>query len=208
MTPIFNQPIPPASYEVILSQLCYLLEFELNNQNIIDPSFIKPTVWKERIYQLDPTEYPAINVGLQRGTYTNKTRQLTLSEYTYTIDVYTQACSYEAEGVVIPADTDAKLHMQKIMNFCRAIVEHPQANNLRFDTPFITMLKVTSIDIDNGNTVKDALSTAVGRIEVQINATENTTFNPNVPIGVFVNNFTTISLEETDNGFYLQTNPE
>lgn len=181
-------PAPTQNFELILDRIGEILVDELSNQSV------NPVVFKERIIPFDKTDLEAVNVALAQGDFTSKTVVDRDGEYQYNIDCYVSSKSSTTDR----ADKLANLKLQKLMGVVGYILSASQYISLLFPKPFIKHTMVRSMRFaDTGNN-HDAITTVMGRIEFMVHANENSAIVSGVD---FVENITTVKLNETNKGY-------
>lgn len=185
--PLITESIPPQQFEVILQMLAAILDTEFGNQFSLDDSYPNINkVWIERVYSFDTeTELPTINIGLRKGDYDNADLLKQEGTYVFNIDVYTMASTSELNG---PGDQYSIILMEKIMGMIRAILSFQGYNMPGIVSPNSNGMEVISMAILDKATVKDALSTMVGRVQLMVKCEEE---NQIFETGTVINESTT-----------------
>jgi|SRR6478609_280735 len=195
---MISLPIGNQKFEIIRDQIAIILVTELANQYTLtnDPNLNNIKGQVEAINPEDKTELPVINVSFVRGDFgdlkandgTNK------GIYRYHIDVYVNAkTTQSAKG-----DNLSAIALQRIIGVIRTIIDHPIYNTLGFSKGFIWRTKINNIDIrDEGK--NDALNSRMGRLTMEVQATEST----DMPDGILIAGANThVTLHETEKGYY------
>ncbi len=206
MAAIFQTSIPPQNFETIRNSIVAILGDEFASQFAKDSSYPNVTkVWAERFVPINSdTETPTINVNLARGDWSNINVRSSEGTYVFNIDIYTSAPATAEDG---PGDQAAMLLMNKIAGMVRAILSHPGYKRLGMPSGVVGSLPVVErFIIGDKNTVKDALSDVVGRIQVTVKAIE-TQEDSNYTAVAINETKTQVFLEESEMGFYYKTTP-
>lgn len=167
-----TQEIAPQSYELARDKIVQILQVEMQGQYALNNS--NPNiqqVWCERFVSFDETEFPAINVNIARGEYSNANQRKADGWYTINIDVYTTAQTTDDAR----ADKAAMLLMHKIVGMCRAILSSPVYNILDLPVGIVGRTAVDKffVGAKSQDSVPDALSSVVGRLQFNVLAIEN-----------------------------------
>jgi hypothetical protein len=186
--------IPQQQFEIIRERIGAILADELSNQSTLSGgTYANLAVYIERFIPFDKTEFPAINVALNRGDYDNKDVTATDGTYTFYIDVYASAKSSEDYG----GDYAAMAGLQQLLGMCRAILENPVYRTLGFAPPSISRVTVRSIQVGDPNN-HDATSSVMARVELGVRVAEAVELIDTI---VFKENYTTVKLGLTDKGY-------
>lgn len=198
MDPIITSSIPPQEFENILSKIAAILDIEMGNQYALDNTYPQINkVWCERVYAFDQTDLPSINVSLRKIEYSNSDLQKQQGDIIYNIDVYTQANTSDTDGA---GDQYSMLLMEKILGMCRYILSYPGYNQPGIVSPRSYGMEVISIGILDKSSVKDALSTMVGRLQIMVSAEE---VNASSDTGtILTESTTTVRLNGSEYGFF------
>lgn len=200
MAAIITSSIPQQNFEIIRDRIAAILTLELANQYALNNSY--PNVqraWIERFMPFNSeTDLPTVNVSIERGDYSNRTQKKSDGAYVYNIDVYTSAATSENTG---PADQFAMITMNKLLGMCRAILSNPAYNILGLSPGIIMDTCVDRLFISDASTVKDALSSALGRLQFVVRAVENVDlYSIVVPL---TESTTTVYLKKSTDGLYV-----
>lgn len=200
MPALITDIIPPQKFEIVRDQIAAIVGTELAGQYLQDNT--KPKVKKiyvERFIPFDAeTELPSINVNLEQDDFDMRTMAQENGTAIYNIDVYTIA----AGTADTPADAKATIIMQQLVGMICYIFRAPVYRRLGFTTQnFIVQVKVLGIRIADKSTVKDALSSVVGRVQLSVEMVEDITLGDGDLI--LINN-TKARLANTTDGYYFQ----
>jgi hypothetical protein len=201
MTSIFTSLPVANQFEVIRDHIAAVIAFELTSIGALDSSFVVPTVCIERMFPVDNTECPLVNVTFSDSSYSNKSAANTTNTATYNIYIYTNSPTISEDGTVTDGDRLAMIKLQQIAGYIRLILESMAYFNLDFDTPTITSPSVTSFQILTKDTVKDALASVFGVLTYQVKCTEQ---NQSLTFTDTVSEFDTrIKLNTNNQGLYI-----
>lgn len=207
LSPQLNSSIPSQKFEIIRDRIGEILAVELANQWALNNAYPKvQKVWIERFIPFDSTlEFPAVNVNLEKGDYENVTQRRAPGTYIYNIDVYTNAAATSNEdGSINWGDSAALLQMSKIAGMIRTILSSPAYQTLAFDGGFIAQKMVLRFVVATKDKIRDSLSSVIGRLQLMVIAGEDAQLQTSVPLQLAN---TTIKLDESDQGFYIQAIP-
>lgn len=199
--PKIDAIIPAANFELIRDQIGAVLKLEIDNQKVLDPTFVLPKkIWKERSVPFNANEFPAINVRFQNGSYDERSREekQVHAIYTYFIDISFIAKSTAGEGNT--GDQLATVALHKMMRVVRAILANPAYDTLGFDRPFNKRAWVNSIEVFEPLEFADATNQINGRVEYCIEVPEYVT----IPVGSnLLNEITTqVKINESEEGYF------
>lgn len=185
-TPRIPVVIPQQNFELIGDRIAEILAAEMANQWGLDNTVPKVvSVDIERFTTYDgQTELPAINVNNQSATYSNRTRNRVDGTYQFNIDVYTNATWSAEDG---PGDEYAMLLMNRIIGMVRTILSSPAYTRLGFDAPADPIIGTTNVAgfiVGDKATVKDSLSSVVGRLQFEVTCVEEAIMQTSVPLEV------------------------
>ena len=122
--------IQPRAYELIRDKIAEILLEEFANQFALtsDADLNLHKVYLERFVPLDFTELPCLNIGLERGDYSNQHQGQYDGDYRFYIECNVKA----SESDSARGDTKSKVKVQKIMGVAMAILENPVYKTLGF----------------------------------------------------------------------------
>jgi len=194
MSSLITEIIPPQAHELIRDRIGAILAVEIANQVIIDGDYeMDADVYVERSKPFDKTEVPAVNVSLARGSYDSQNQGNTRGTYAYNIDVYTAAKNTED----IAGDVRSAFKLQKLIGWCRFILEHPVYTTLSFDPPFISHRSCAELSIKE-TVPEDATSQCMGRLSLTVVANNA----PELLAAAQINShYTTVKLSATNKGY-------
>lgn len=189
--------IPKRAFELIGEQIGAILTLELSNQSTLDPAFICPTGWRERMVELDSTELPAFNVLFSGNKFSDKSRRSVDADNVYFIDIYTRAAGDDNNR----GDVLAMVKQQEIMGKVQAILDNPTYDNLGLLPGTVIRTEIVSMKVLDKGTGADLLSSVVGRISFRVIASEDFEMRS----GTLIANATTIvKIGLTEKGFKYQ----
>ncbi len=197
---LINGIIAPQYFEGVRDAIAALLAVELANQHTLNSAYpdVKK-VWVERFITPDAdTEFPLVNVTMQKGDYSNKNPRSVDGVYSFNIDVYTMGT---ATGATEWGDKKAMFEMQKIMGLIRSILSHPAYNTLGLPKGKIGNTMVTRMYVGDKQTSVDALCGVVGRVQFDVKCLEEVTLMDSVALEEW---HATIYIKETEDGFYFE----
>lgn len=146
MSKIPDQLLPEA-FEFVRDRIAEILIDELESQAVDHYNLyadIGGRVFVERSIAFDKTHLPCINVSVGTGTYANQHQGQSQGEYTFFIDVHTNAEAITGER---SSDKVAMIHAQRLAGLIRAILENPIYKTLGFKPPFISRRYMEKFDI-------------------------------------------------------------
>ena len=200
VSPKLQTLIPAQSFETIAIRIGEILFAELKRQHVLsasNPDIQK--VWVERFAGFDsPNDFPTVNVNFAKGAYANQTPVKADGQYTYNIDVYTNA---QASGATQWADQKAASEMLKIMGMIRSILSYPGWCTLGFSPGLIGHVTISSIKVADRSTTVDALASTIGRIQLEVSARETNELENSVPLQSAA---TVIKIGSSDKGFFIE----
>lgn len=202
MPALITLPINNQMFELIRDQIAIILTMELDNQYVLtyDPAFASIDVFVEGNIAEDNILLPVLNVSFIKGVYgDNKDYSgSTKGIYRYNIDAYVNA----KDSQTMKGDKRAALLLERILGACRAIIDHPAYKTLAFAPGFIWRVNSKEIDIRD-NKLNDALNTGMGRLMIEVQATEAV----NLPGGILLaGSDTNVKLNESEQGYYYTVN--
>ena len=205
MPAIIPSLISPQNFELARAQICAILALELANQATLDAPYPAITkVWEERCIAFDAdTEFPAINVSLHKGDYSNSDVRKADGKYLFNIDVYIDAPTSDNGG---PGDQRAMYWLTKIVGVVRTILMWPKYRQTLLLPPG-TLVGFNNVDrffLGDRTTVADALSSVVGRVQYAVGAIETVGLSEAAALTLST---TKVYLHETDQGFYYEYIP-
>lgn len=203
-TPQLDGIIPEQNLELIRNKIAEIIDTELANQVVLNPSAPKVKgVWLERFIAFDEgTELPAVNVCFSQSSYSNQTQIKTQEQCTFVIDVYTNATATRDGAKILYGDKKAMLEMTRILGMIRTILSAPAYRTLGITTGIISHSMVERMYIGDKSTAVDALSGVVGRIIYTISALEKWELQPSVALQLST---ITVKLAESEKGFKIET---
>ena len=172
--------IPAQAFERIRDRICEILTTELNAQNVLS-AFEVPVIWKERFIPFNETEIPAVNVNIQNGVFDNETVVRSEGTYIFNIDIYTNSETTDETGA---GNQYAMIKMNRLLGKICAILRHPNYVMLGFPKGTVSKRKVERFFIGDKQTVKDALSNVVGRVQLMVVGIETNEVYTPVPLNV------------------------
>lgn len=192
-----NIPIPSSSFELIRDRIATILKDELSNQYMISnyDDSIDAEVLIEAINPEDKEELPVVNVSLAADKFSLKDYAGEVKgSIVYNIDVYTNAKTDEnAYG-----DYKSARALQRMLAFCRYILENPVYKTLGYTPPFIQRVYISDMNIANKGR-NDALNSMMGRLTFNVEVNENVTLLNAQLIDGFD---TTVKLANSSKGYF------
>lgn len=185
-TPRIPVLIPQQNFELIGDRIAEILAAELANQWAIDntvPKVVSVDIERFTPYAAE-SEIPAINVNNASGTYSNRTRSRVDGTYLFNIDVYTNAPWSAEEG---PGDEYAMLTMNRLVGIIRTILSSPAYTRLGFDAANQAIIGTTNVVgfmVGDKATIKDSLSSVVGRVQFEVTCVEDAIMQTAVPLEI------------------------
>lgn len=197
LTSIITSLIPAQNFELIRARIVEILGVEFPAQyakNNTCPNVTK--VWMERFVAFNSeTEYPTINVSIQKDNWSNEDGIKSIGTVIYNIDVFANAVT--STGVV--ADEKAMAIISKMAGMVWAILNYPGYRTLGFDPGIIQETTVKQYHVIDKGSTQDALSSVWGRIQFVVKCFETNVYDEP---GVAINELTTTTLLSDENGFF------
>lgn len=192
--------IPSQQFELIRDRIGVILADEFASQHTLTSNNdIDVTVYNERIFPFDKTDTPCINVVFNSGNYPSKYSNKADAIYSFNIDCYTMAKTTTADE----GGKKSTKNLHKILGICRAILSNSQYRTLLFAPPSLSHVEVTSINIAEPQDKNDATSLMFGRLVFNVHVTESVKLIEAIQ---FANSKTTVTLSETDKGYFWEVN--
>lgn len=196
--------IPPHNYELVRDRIGTILANEALYQaalmNTAIPNsgnyLLATEVRVERTNPIDKIDIPVINVSLINGDYSNKHQGNVLGGYNYAIDCYTNAKT----TALNEGDQLAAFRLQKLMGFCRYVLEDPIYKTLNFPMGFIAGSLVTSFQIQNIGK-EDAVNSAMARLIFNVKMAESNSLIVAPQIAGWQN---TVLIDNTTSGYFYE----
>jgi AraC-like DNA-binding protein len=198
MSAQINGIIPRQAYEIIRDRICQILVEELNNQYAISGIYAlqkNAQVFMERMVRFNLSELPAINVGIERGDYSNMHQGQSDGDYRFFIE-----CNTESEGEdALRGDTKSKILVQKILGMARAILENPIYKTLGF-TPgqFIKHRHIEGF-VFAEQIREDSSAATMARMTLVVKAVETTDL---IEANLIAGWDTEVKLHDSEQGYY------
>lgn len=162
--------IQPDNIEFVRDRIAAVLIEELGNQaQLTYDLHLDPQVTLENTNAEDIVNMALVNISVAAGTYDNKDYRSVKGTYTFFIDCYTKAKTTQQ----IPGNYLAAQRLQKLMRLCRAILNDPIYKTLGFQPGFIYRVYLSGFDIRNMPGKNDTNNSAMGRLTLVVEATEN-----------------------------------
>jgi hypothetical protein len=195
---LISQPIARRAYELIRDRICQILVEEIQTQEVLtydtELQLKGDGVFMERMIPFDHTECPAINVGMERGDYSNYHLGQSDGDYRFFIEVNTSAVSKDGKR----GDERSKVLCEKIMGVCMAIIDDPIYVTLGFAPGLIRHRHVESF-VFAENTRQDSENVTMARVAVVVKAVESFKLqNASVASGYD----THVRIHDTDKGYF------
>lgn len=198
MSKLINVIVPEQGFEIVRNRIGEILSDEFENQALNYNPDISAKIFVERTQHFDKTELSAVNVCLATGNYGNKHQGSVVGTYQYNIDVYVSAKTKNDDK----GDVLAAKKLQRLLGFCRYVLEDPYYKTLGFAPGFIARVFAGGIAIAQPED-KDAANVMMGRLIMNVILTEtNSLSTPKLIAGYE----TKVKLDETTQGYYYEGN--
>lgn len=191
--------ISKQSFEIIRDRIAIILRSEILNQFLISGDYeIDASVFLERVVKINTSELdssPIVVVGLATGDYSNQDVTQSTGIYQYLIDVYTKAKT----NAQYSGDSRSRIHCQRMLGICRAILEASQYITLGYNYPFVMGRKINSIQIaEPEDTGADSVTR--GRLILEVKVPE---YQQEVTASLIDGSDTTMFVDVDGNGLYF-----
>lgn len=205
MASIITGQIATQKFELIRDRIGEILLTELTAQGAMysPQEVFANKVYIERFVPIDHTNFPALNIVLANGDYSNKDQLQADGLYKFWIVCYTGEKSTATQD----GDTRATLRMHRILGLCRAILNYGGYRTLGFaptevnvKTTYVGSIVIPKVD-ENG----DAVNAIMGYLEFFVKAPE--VVNVVDPVQL-LSSAITVKLYDTDEGYYWGYNPD
>lgn len=167
------EEIPVSNFEVIRDRIVEILQDELNDQfsNYSDPLLDNIKVYSERLINFDKTELPAISVDFDRTESLSKEAEQPQNDCYFNIIANTNA----KDTALMRGDERAKKNAQKLIRYCRYIIQSPKNYLLRFGfgSTVVKYLFTTAIQNLNVQNQDDGLHSAACMMTLKIGSFED-----------------------------------
>jgi len=186
--------IPQQSFELVRDRIGSILGTEVLNQFTLSAnSALDADIWIERFVPFGHEELPAINVNFDSGNFSSHDQVQADGGYRFNIDCYSSAKTSSSKD----GDSLAIINLHRLIGVCRAILENSVYKTLGFNAPFVMNRHIESMQIaDPGK--QDAASTVMGRLVMNVRLPETTELLSPTDLNSY---YTTVKLEETENGY-------
>lgn len=159
--------IPISSFEIIRTRIAEILALELANQKTLQPTLdLSATIFEERATAIDTSEGTVISVLLNSNSEQAKSQVHTSGQYSYYIDVYTEASSTPTER----GDSLARILCQRFIGLIRGILENPVYKFLDFEVAFIQRVQISNTEMASPLEDASSSNTAFGRVTMQVSS--------------------------------------
>lgn len=156
------------SFEAVRDRVGAILADELDMQGYLTSDVLfDSTVYLERFVRFNPSELPAVNVSIARGSLDNHDQESTDNTVLIFIECHTKAKS----GPGVDGDTKSVKLMQKLIGTCRAILEDSRYKTLGFEPPFVMNRHCVEM-LFNVPVTEDSESTCMGRLVLSVRVPE------------------------------------
>lgn len=206
MNNLITVEIQKRNFELVRDRMGLILynEFEFQEYVSTDIFFQRPAIKVEKSVAFDNTEIPLINVSLSHGIYDNKDIEKTDGTYTFNIDCYTKGKEETINGTKVSGDALAAIRLERMMGIVQAIFDNPVYMTLNFAKPSVSRVTVENMNVrDPEKENQDALSTAMGRIQVSVLVPE---VNDLITPSALESYQTNVRLGLTDKGYIFNDN--
>lgn len=198
MSNLINVIVPEQGFEIVRNRIGEILADEFENQALNYNPEISANIFVERTQHFDHTELSAVNVCLATGSYNNKHQGSVVGTYQYNIDVYVKSKTNPDEK----GDVLAAKKLQRLLGFCRYVLEDPYYKTLGYMPGFIGRVFAGGIAIAQPED-KDAANVMMGRLILNVQLTEtNSLSTPKLIAGYE----TTVKIDVSTQGYYYEGN--
>lgn len=152
------------NFEIARDAIGAFLYLELKNQEILQPGFVAPDVWVNRIISFDKSELPAINISIAQIAFSNKHQSSVDGATTFNIDGYVR-------------DDNEAVSMTKCQHLAgktQAVLEDSQYKTLGFSPPLNCRSLVENISISEPVQIQDLANVCMSRIAFNVVLNETT----------------------------------
>jgi len=197
MSSLITGIIPRRGYEIIRDRICQILLEEIQNQFVLtsDQDLNITQVFMERMVPFDFTELPALNVGLERGDYSNQHQGQYDGDYRFFFECNTRG---ETDGDD-RGDMMAKVKVQKLMGVAQAILENPIYKTLGFTPGQLIKHRHVESFVFAESTRQDAENITMARSILVVKSVEVTDL---IEANLIQGYDTRVKLYETEKGYY------
>lgn len=194
--PRILQLIPPSSFELIRDRIAEILIEEFNYQDslIVDVNErLNTSIYSEKNSKIDKEDFPALNICLTSGNFSNKNARNVDGVYQYTIDVYASS----PETINSDGDFTSNVKLQKMIGRVRAILENPEYDTLGFVRGTV-VCRVGFLNFQIGEPATDTENITFSRMIFEVLANENVELrNANL-----IDGYTTkIKIDQSNRGY-------
>lgn len=194
-----NGIIGDQGFERVRDRIAQILLDELANQVVLtyDTDLVFDRVYVERMVPFDHQELSTINVGIERGDYSNQHQGQATGTYRFFIEVNTGGLTKD-DGT--RGDTASKMRNHKILGKCRAIIEDPVYKTLDFAAGELIEHRHVESFVFAEPTRMDAENVTASRLIVVVRLVETSELLAADVVAVAGD--THVKLYDTDKGYY------
>jgi len=189
--------ISPRNFELIRDRIAAILADELFQQFLMDyeDSFELPDIWIDRVIPFDSkSQFPAVNVGLAKGTWILESQISQTGTWQYFIDVYVGAKSSDN----LPGDQKAAQKLHRLMGIIQAILMDHRYVTLDFDTPGIYNRSFADVDIADPEQSMNKFNAILARLQFNVTVSDDVEFATGIPLADFT---ASVKLSDTSKGY-------
>ena len=189
--------IPESSFEKVRNRVAEILSNELPGQEYLLGVEMPTKAWVERLIPFDErTEFPAINVSVERLNFDGQDVRQSNNTITVNIDCYCNSTSNQNEY----ADKDAMFKLHTLVRVVRGVLEHNIYRTLDFLPPFIFSRKIQNVIFAKSNE-QDANTGVFCRIVLEVKVAEQNGTNPPILLD---KSETEVKINESEKGYYFE----
>lgn len=198
---LITNAIPRQGFEIIRDRICQILAEEFDTQFALsyDTDLDGVKIYMERMVAFDHTELSSLNVGIERGDYSNQHQGYADGVYRFFIEHNTIGETDTDND--IRGDKASKVKVQKLMGVTRAILEDPIYKTLGFAPGFIGNRHIESF-VFAEPTRHDMEYATMARMILVVKCMEST---PLKEAQLLAGWDTHVKLHDTDKGYYWST---
>jgi hypothetical protein len=148
-------PIPQQNFERARDMIAAILvsEFAVNT--------ISPTVYSERVQEIDKTAFPAVNVVFEGFNNPSLDNSVIDAVYTYNIDCYANGKATASKS----AGANASVDLHRLIAIVKQVLLNQVYKNLLFDSERVVLTRsITSVQTADPFQGKDASGSVMARV--------------------------------------------
>lgn len=196
---IIDTVISGSEHGLIRDRIAQILADEIGNQQTLNPSVNYPSrIFVERGTDFNYPELPAMNVSIGEINYTDNYQVQRMVDVTFWIDVYSRRKDSDQGGAGELATKEA-LYFSRVVQF---ILDHPHYKTLLFGNAIIFDTQADAVNIGRAASDESAKVSAA-RVLFTVRTLASGAFQPHTDLN---ESFTTVQLNESEEGFFYQTN--